>query len=659
MLDEDGKRPPPWGSLFETATRRYTAAGAAFGFLFPVVATAIVVWSSGLPLSLQSALAAQRSQPLLWIIDTAPVFLGLFAALAGRRADSLVAANRRLGVATRELERAKAEAEGAVAERTQQVRAGSDVARAAASILDADRLLREVVNLIVDRFGFTYAAVFTLDAEARYAVLREATGEAGLELKESGYRLEVGGQSIVGAASAWRKPRISGDSRQPSRPAHPSLLNVRSEIALPLLAGETMLGVLDVQSAKEAAFDETTTIVLQSVADQVAIALNNAQQFHRAERQASALEELNRLSHNLAIAASLDAIGRAAATAISSLAAADSLALALTTLAEGGDTVKLVPFNLRRMERSGDSRRTDVERGAILPALPAARTLVGECIRTGQTVVIADVDEATGRSYRDAALARNAGMRSLVGVPLRLGGQTVGALLAGAVRLNAYAPEDVRRVEQIAAQVAVAVESLHRAEDMQRVLEELDAANRRLTGEAWSVFSRRSTLRQREGFGSLFLFRQAQPVVVDVSSAGVDQEGDELSPEIAEAVSTAKVVALHAESTGTYRIAVPILLRGVPIGALRLSVPEHSWSDDLPATLDSIAGHVAQAVENARLVEEAEERATREHALADATAKIRSKADMDLILQTAAEELTRHLGAARVTARLGAVGDSE
>ncbi|NTU64734.1 MAG: hypothetical protein HGB05_15375, partial [Chloroflexi bacterium] len=71
--------------FLNSATRRYAALGASFGLMFPLVATSISILVAQLPFSLASAITVQKSQPLLWIIDTAPIFLGLFAALAGRR----------------------------------------------------------------------------------------------------------------------------------------------------------------------------------------------------------------------------------------------------------------------------------------------------------------------------------------------------------------------------------------------------------------------------------------------------------------------------------------------------------------------------------------------------------------------------------------------
>ena len=89
--------------------------------------------------------------------------------------------------------------------RTAQLRASTEVGRAAVSMLDTSQLLREVINLITSRFGYDYAAVYLADGTGKWAVLREATGEAGRVLKERGHRLEVGGQSLVGSVMKSRQ----------------------------------------------------------------------------------------------------------------------------------------------------------------------------------------------------------------------------------------------------------------------------------------------------------------------------------------------------------------------------------------------------------------------------------------------------------------------
>ena len=97
-------------SIWRFATFRYLCYGALFGGLFPITATLADIWLRALPISLASAAFVQATQPLHWMIDTAPLFLGLFAALAGRRQDWLIEMLRR---AERAEENARLNAENA------------------------------------------------------------------------------------------------------------------------------------------------------------------------------------------------------------------------------------------------------------------------------------------------------------------------------------------------------------------------------------------------------------------------------------------------------------------------------------------------------------------------------------------------------------------
>jgi len=177
-----------------------------------------------------------------------------------------------------------------VAERTDLLKATNEIGQAASSILNSDELISKVVNLITDRFGHYYAALFLIDPNGKWAELKEATGEEGRLLKESGHRLEVGGESMVGTAISTHKGRIALDvGKEPIRFSNPLLPYTRSEIALPLIVGEHALGALDVQSTKEAAFSEQDIETFQGMANQVAIALENARLFLDAQQS---LEEV-------------------------------------------------------------------------------------------------------------------------------------------------------------------------------------------------------------------------------------------------------------------------------------------------------------------------------------------------------------------------------
>src|SRR4026208_450925 len=104
-----------------TEAQKYALGGAVFGLLFPVVATLVRIANSNLPYKLSSIVTVQSGDTLLWIIDTAPIFLGLFAFFAGQRQDSLQKLNSQLKQRENELESIKTNLEQSVEERTREL----------------------------------------------------------------------------------------------------------------------------------------------------------------------------------------------------------------------------------------------------------------------------------------------------------------------------------------------------------------------------------------------------------------------------------------------------------------------------------------------------------------------------------------------------------
>ena len=177
-----------------------------------------------------------------------------------------------------------------VADRTRGLQAAAEVARATTSVLDPDQLLRQVVNLACERFDLYYVGLFLLDEERRFAVLRAGTGDPGRQMLAQRHRLEVGGDSMIGQCVARGEARIALDvGEEAVRFDNPLLPETRSEMALPLRSRGQIIGAMTVQSTKEAAFDEPDIAVLQTMADQVAVAIDNARLFADAQ---AALEEM-------------------------------------------------------------------------------------------------------------------------------------------------------------------------------------------------------------------------------------------------------------------------------------------------------------------------------------------------------------------------------
>jgi len=191
------------------------------------------------------------------------------------------------------LERLVAQRTADLARRTSQLEAAATVARRAAEIRDLDTLLNETVRLISDRFGFYHAGIFLVDEAGEYAVLRAASSEGGQRMLARGHRLAVGKVGIVGTVAGTGQPRIALDvGADAVFFDNPDLPLTRSEMAVPLKVGERVIGVLDVQSVEPAAFTEADVAVLQTMADQIALAIENARLLEESRR---ALEELERL----------------------------------------------------------------------------------------------------------------------------------------------------------------------------------------------------------------------------------------------------------------------------------------------------------------------------------------------------------------------------
>ena len=174
-----------------------------------------------------------------------------------------------------------------------QLRLAAEVSRAATTILDRDQLIREVVELIRSRFNLYYVGLFLVDEQTNTAVLQAGTGEAGELQVELNHSQEIGGNSMIGTAVATGKARVEQNVRHATAfKPNPLLPDTQAELALPLQAGNKVIGALTVQSNRQGAFANETVTVLQSLADQLAIAIENASLFAQTE---NTLAETNRL----------------------------------------------------------------------------------------------------------------------------------------------------------------------------------------------------------------------------------------------------------------------------------------------------------------------------------------------------------------------------
>ncbi|MEJ2207568.1 MAG: GAF domain-containing protein [Anaerolineae bacterium] len=408
------------------------------------------------------AVARQISQPILSMAETSRLMAageldqtGALRPTMQRQDEIGVLARSFNGMATRlrglidELEKRVADRTRDLERQAVQLATAAEVGRAAASILDLDSLLFRVVDLVRQRFGLYYAGLFLIDEVGDFAVLEAGTGEAGRMMLDADHRLAVGGRSMVGQACSERAARIALDvGEERVRFDNPLLPDTRSEMALPLVVGERVLGALDVQSTEAAAFSQADIDVLQLVADQVAVAVDNARKFSEEAGLLEATNPLYRVSHRLAAATTVDEVSQAILTTVAETEA-DGCLVAQFDRTPAGE-VAGTDF-LGRWEREGRPRglpgQTSIAAAELLPLL--SRPSVVEDVTQDEQI------PAASRTH----LAQ-LGIRSLVTVPMRVtsSGRVQGFLAIDRQTPGPFSPVSLRLYETLAEQAAVALE---------------------------------------------------------------------------------------------------------------------------------------------------------------------------------------------------------
>jgi len=212
-----------------------------------------------------------------------------FNRMTSQLQDTLGGLERRIAERTADVELERLLSE----RRAQELQAISEVSRTVSTEQKLEILLPLVTRLVSERFDFYHVGIFFVDATKQFAVLQASNSEGGKRMLARGHRLEVGLTGIVGTVSQTGKPRIALDvGADATFFENVDLPATRSEMALPLnFRGET-IGVLDVQSVKPGAFTESDANTLSILADQVAIAIENARLFGQTQQARDEAEAL-------------------------------------------------------------------------------------------------------------------------------------------------------------------------------------------------------------------------------------------------------------------------------------------------------------------------------------------------------------------------------
>lgn len=186
------------------------------------------------------------------------------------------------------------EASKSVAEKhAKDLEAVADISRSMASIQDLDHLLPVIADSISEHMGFYHTGIYLLNENGEFLTMRAASGEAGKRMLSRQESLPAESSSLVGFVASRKQIRIAQDvERDATYLADPDLPDTRSEVGLPLITGSQIIGVLDVQSTKANAFSDQDVNVLTTLANQIAVSVQNARSFDETRRALAESEKI-------------------------------------------------------------------------------------------------------------------------------------------------------------------------------------------------------------------------------------------------------------------------------------------------------------------------------------------------------------------------------
>jgi PAS domain S-box-containing protein len=546
----------------------------------------------------------------------------------------------------------------ALKRRAAQLALLNDIGGKISAVLDLDSVLYRAAHLVQESFGYHHVALFAVDHDQGELVMRARAGDFA-DIYPAEHRLKLG-QGMVGWVGQSGKRLLANDvSAEPYYiNLYPDVVPTRSELSVPLCVGDKIVGVLDIQSPELGAFDENDVMVMETLADQVAAAVENARLYEAVQQELAerkrAEEALGRRAAQLAL---LNDVGSKIA-AVLDLEAVLDIAARLVQESFGYHHVGL--FTLDRDHEELVMRAKAGDFTDLYPPehrLKLGQGIVGWVGYYGKSLLANDVSVEPHyvNLYPDVVPTR-----SELSVPIGVAGEVVGVIDVQSPELDAFDENDVMVMETLADQIAAAVENARLYEAVQQELAERkraeEALGRRaaqlallndIGGKIAAVLDLDSVLDRaahlvRENFGyhhvGLFTLDREQEELVMRAKAGdftdlyppehrlklgqgiVGWVGQSCESLLANDVSAEpRYVNLYPDVVSTRsELSVPVCVGGQVVGVLDIQSPEfNAFDEDDVMVKETLANQIAVAIENARLYEALRESEARYRAVSE------------------------------------------
>jgi phosphoserine phosphatase RsbU/P len=330
-----------------------------------------------------------------------------------------------------------------------------DVTSATSNTLDLDELLSNVAAIVKKVIPYELFAILLYSERRQDLRIRYAVGHREEVIRSLSIRL---GEGITGAAAARREPILVSDVRADQRYLN-ALDAVRSELAVPMLTRNLLVGIIDVQATRENAYTEYDRALLRLIASRVGSSIDNARLYRRVERQNRTLRTLSRISHEFASILELDELLGKIAETVRGLINYDAFSILLV------DEQQKV---LRHRVSVRHDRRVKIDN------VPLGKGLTGAAAESREPVIVDDT------SADPRYIASHPDMRSEVAIPLIVHDRVVGVMDLESDRVAYFSEEHVRTLSLLAPQIATSVENARLYEEVaqrqRRMEEDLKAA---------------------------------------------------------------------------------------------------------------------------------------------------------------------------------------
>jgi Signal transduction histidine kinase, nitrate/nitrite-specific len=323
----------------------------------------------------------------------------------------------------------------------------AEVSRRLSTILEQRQLVVEVVERVQLAFNYYHAHIYLLDESSGDLIMAGGTGDVGAALLGSGHKVRKGRGLVGRAAEINTAVLVSDVSQDPNWLPNPLLPETKSEVAVPISIGDQVLGVLDVQDDENGGLQQNDADVLQSIANQIAIALQNTRQYQQAQKRAVELASVAEIS--TAASRELD-IQKMLQRVVHLTQRRFGLYHAHVFIYdENTEKLQIVACGWKEGDEHEGTHGT-----AVIP-LQQEQSLVARAARTRQAVIVNDVRSDVGWLPNPLLPDTQAEMA----VPLLIGDQILGVLDVQSDRLNAFGEEDANIHTTLAFQVATSVQN--------------------------------------------------------------------------------------------------------------------------------------------------------------------------------------------------------